>query len=51
MRIARRPIGWAEMRATVTARFDIERQSQALKTAPERFEAFREEYEFRQEYF
>lgn len=50
-RIARRPIGWAEMRATVTARFDIERQSQALKTAPERFEAFREEYEFRQEYF
>lgn len=49
--VGRRPISWAEMRATITDYFDIDGQSRTLKAAPEQFETLREEYIFRQEYF
>ena len=49
--VGRKPISWAEMRATITDYFDIDGQSRTLKAAPEQFETLREEYIFRQEYF
>ena len=49
--VGRRPISWAEMRATITDYFDIDGQSRTLKAAPEQFETLREKYIFRQEYF
>lgn len=49
--VTRRPLSWEALCATITDRFAIEDQSEALKAAPERFEDFREHYAFRQEYF
>lgn len=50
-RVARRTIEWSDMAASMNHYFDIVRQTELLKAAPERFERFREEYRFRQEYF
>lgn len=46
-----RPIGWREMCATIVSRFDIEDQSRMLKAHPENFEAMRDNYLYREEYF
>lgn len=46
-----RLIGWEEMCRTIDRYFDIEAQSRALKAAPPRFEAMRDGYTYREEYF
>lgn len=50
-RVDRRAIGWGEMIAGMSLRFDIAAQTAALKRAPGDFERMREEYSFRQEFF
>lgn len=50
-RVERRTIGWDDMRSSMCAYFDVETQSQLLKSNPEQFERFREEYAFREEFF
>ena len=44
-------ISWEELRRTITAYFDITAQTYALKSAPGKFEEFRKNYRFREEYF
>lgn len=46
-----RPIGWDELAATIGAHYDIAAESDALKRHPERFEAMRNGYAYREEYF
>ena len=46
-----RPIGWGELAATIGARYDIAAESDTLKRHPERFEALRNGYSYREEYF
>lgn len=46
-----RPISWQEMCDTIGRYFDIEAQSRALKQHPEQFEAMRDGYRYREEYF
>ncbi len=48
---AARPIGWEELLGTIGDRFDIGAQSRALKSAPQEFEAMRDHYRYREEYF
>ena len=47
----RQPIGWHEMCSRINSYFDIAGQTAVLKASPERFERFREEYVFREEFF
>ncbi len=49
--VCHRKIGWREMCDAMPRYFDISGQTAALKASPERFEKFREEYAFRQEFF
>jgi erythronate-4-phosphate dehydrogenase len=46
-----RGISWDEMLRTMPSHFDIAAESAALKVAPERFEAMRNDYKYREEYF
>lgn len=46
-----RPISWEELCATIDGYFDIEAQSRQLKAHPETFEALRDDYAYRKEYF
>ena len=46
-----REIGWEEMCSTIANYFDIEAESAVLKSSPERFEALRNGYRYRSEYF
>lgn len=46
-----RPIGWQEVCTTIGNYFDIAAQSAALKTHPDDFEALRNNYNYREEYF
>jgi erythronate-4-phosphate dehydrogenase len=46
-----RDIGWDEMRVEMPRYFDIAAQSDALKSAPGRFEAMRDNYNYRLEFF
>lgn len=50
-RVERTPISWSRMCASITDYFDIGLQSWELKEHPEKFERFREDYQFREEYF
>ncbi len=51
LRNAPRPIGWGEMCATMPSHFDIAAESALLKASPERFEQFRDKYQYREEFF
>ncbi len=44
-------IGWEEMCRLMPSHFDIAAESAALKAAAERFEAMRNDYKYRTEYF
>ncbi len=46
-----RPISWQELCDTIGGHFDIEAQSRQLKAHPETFEAMRNDYPYRKEYF
>ena len=46
-----RPIGWEELAASIGAHYDIAAESNKLKGNPERFEALRNGYAYREEYF
>ena len=46
-----RPVGWEEMTATIDRYCDLEAESRRLKSAPEQFEAIRNKYAYREEYF
>lgn len=46
-----RAIPWEEMCRAMPSYFDIAAESAALKAAPERFEAIRDNYRYREEYF
>ena len=46
-----RPITWQELCDTIGDYFDIEAQSRQLKAHPEDFEAMRNDYPYRKEYF
>ncbi len=46
-----RKISWEEMCATIGNYFDIESQTRALKENPSEFESFRNNYQYRQEFF
>ena len=46
-----RPIAWQEMCATMPRYFDIAAQSDRLKAQPADFEALRDNYRYREEYF
>lgn len=48
---APRAIGWEELLSTIDGAFDIEAQSRALKVDPVAFEAMRDDYRYRREYF
>lgn len=48
---APRPIGWDELCATIGEAYDIEAESRRLKAHPEQFEALRDHYAYRREYF
>lgn len=50
-RIQPRPIGWDEMKRTIGKYCDIDAESAPLRNFPERFEALRDNYRYRQEYF
>lgn len=50
-RVTPKDISWQEMRALMPDYFDIEALSDSLKSHPERFEAIRDHYEFRREFF
>ncbi|MEG2614017.1 MAG: 4-phosphoerythronate dehydrogenase [Alistipes sp.] len=45
------PITWSKMSTTIRKHFDIEAQSAALKAAPADFEAMRDNYRYREEFF
>ena len=46
-----RLLGWEEMCATIDAYCDIVAETEVLKSAPESFEALRNDYRYREEYF
>ena len=46
-----RLIGWEEMCATIAEYCDIVAETEILRSAPESFEALRNEYRYREEYF
>ena len=46
-----RPIDWQELLSSIDTYFDIESQSRSLKESPEQFEAMRNHYPYREEYF
>lgn len=46
-----RPIGWEELTATIDRYCDLEAESLRLKNAPGQFEAIRNGYAYREEYF
>lgn len=46
-----RPIAWEELCTTIDRAFDIEALSRDLKQHPEQFEAMRDHYLYREEYF
>lgn len=46
-----RPIGWNELRDTIRGAYDIEAESRRLKGSPDEFEALRDHYAYRKEYF
>lgn len=46
-----RPIAWEELTATIDAAFDIEAESRRLKADPASFEALRDNYRYRREFF
>ena len=46
-----RPISWNELCRTIDARCDLRAESQILKQHPEQFEALRDGYCYREEYF
>ena len=48
---APRPISWEELCATIGTAYDIEAESRRLKARPEDFEALRDHYAYREEYF
>lgn len=48
---APRPIAWEELCRTIDARCDLRAESQILKRMPEQFEALRDGYHYREEYF
>lgn len=48
---APRPISWEELCATIGTAYDIEAESRRLKARPEDFEALRDHYAYRKEYF
>lgn len=48
---APRPITWEELGATIRSHYDIEAESRRLKAHPEDFEAMRDHYAYREEYF
>lgn len=48
---APRPIAWEELIETIDTHYDITAESALLKAHPERFEAFRDQYRLRLEYF
>ena len=46
-----RPISWQELCRTIPEVYDIEAESRRLKADVSRFEALRDHYEYRREYF
>lgn len=46
-----RPIPWQELCTTIRDAYDIEAESHRLKTRPADFEAMRDHYRYRREYF
>jgi len=46
-----RPIGWEELRRTIVAHCDLAAETRTLQAAPDTFEALRDHYRFRPEYF
>lgn len=48
---AARPISWQELCRTIPQAYDIEAESRRLKQDPSRFEALRDAYDYRTEYF
>jgi erythronate-4-phosphate dehydrogenase len=46
-----RLLGWEEMCATIADYCDIVAETEILKSSPERFEALRNDYRYREEYF
>lgn len=46
-----RPIGWEELCGSIGGAFDIEAESRSLKAHPDAFEALRDGYRYRREYF
>lgn len=48
---APRPISWEELCATIGEAYDIEAESRLLKSRPGDFEALRDHYAYRKEYF
>lgn len=49
--VERRPISWEQMCGSIGRYFDIAAQTRALKAAPDAFEAMRNGYSLREEYF
>lgn len=47
----RKPIGWAEMCATIAEFCDLKAESEALRQTPDKFEDLRNNYHYREEYF
>lgn len=50
-RVGRTEIAWKEMCREIGSYFDVAWQTSALKSSPEKFEYFRENYDFREEFF
>lgn len=48
---ARLPISWSALKATIKDYCNLQSETMALKEYPEQFESFRENYDYRQEYF
>ncbi len=46
-----RPIGWEELRRTIAGYCDLASETRALQAAPDTFEALRDNYRYRPEYF
>ena len=46
-----KPISWQELRATIRAHYDIAAESDRLRARPHDFEALRNGYRYREEYF
>jgi len=46
-----RPIGWEELRRTIVAHCDLAAETRTLQAAPDTFEALRDHYRYRPEYF